>query len=848
MNVKTHFNKTSLLFVLKVGVPLIAVWLVWEQIHAIHFQAIKQTLSQANWLLLVVATLAIFAGIASMGFYDVLAFSLTEKQKLSARKRWFIGATLFGWTNFIGFGPALRAWLYSRYGYTVNEIGRGLFLHYTVSLCGLAAWATGVYMFSGTLAAYLAPLVLCIMLSLSLAWLIPKITLLDQLNIPVRQHKVFLQLATVAYLEWGLTILSFYWVVEAFGFAQLQGLASVQIAIQGWVGGIVSMVPGGLGTSDAIWLHLFNGHIQNPDAAAALVLSVRIVLYIAPWLVAVASLYFLILSENAMARRVQRQFITVLLAAQCAILLFSVATPYPAERLNIIADVLPLHFIESSHLISAVLGFSLIFLLQALNKGYRNAYKLAMLLLGICLITNVINGLDLLALSTTVITLVLLFLSRKDFLREGHLNMDLPYMFAAGGLGLVFFWIMGFIAFENVPYQPALWQTFEVNMQAPRFLRSAVLVTTVFLLFLVRNAFRPRLTTVDADESSIKKTEELTQQYGLEAESLLVGGGDKLVWWYEDKGFILYQVHRNKLLVFKNPQYFGEGEPKAFLQAFMSYCDSVDLEPYFSSISPEWMEHLHEFGFYFTKIAEEAIVDITSYNLQGSSKSGFRYIVKQIEKQNAQFEILHPPFDTQTIDQLRTVSDDWIREKGGHELQFNACYFSPPYIQRNSVAVVKSQEGEILAFVNLLTVPTRGEATVDLMRYKPGRMDNLMDYLLIKVFLQLGEQGYKRFSLGNAPMTDVGNTDTARLHEKLLFKLSERAERFYNYKGLRSYKGKFKPDWEPRYIAYRYPWNSLATLRLAVTIVRARSRKMRQRIAQARMAERYDQFLMSNRS
>ena len=843
MSIRPSISKSALLLALKIGIPVAALWLVWEQIHAMHFSEIKANLTHANWSLLILGTATIFFGITCMGFYDVLAFSLKDRQKLSAKKRWLVGATLFGWTNFIGFGPALRAWLYSRYGYTFNEIGRGIFLHYSISLCGLVAWACGIFFVGENIVGYfIVPLTLCMLFSFVLAKILTKLTFLEQFQFTPVKRSVFTWLAVVAYLEWGLTILAFCAAVEAFNFAQIDAGSSVRIAIQGWIGGMISLVPGGLGTSDAIWLHQLDALLINPDAAAALVLTVRLIIYVAPWIAAVAALYLILLSENAIVRRVQCQFITLFLGAQCVVLLFSVATPYPLERLHAVAAVLPLHFIESSHLISSILGFSLIFLLKGLSKGYRNAYKLTLILLAISFITNLINGLDLLAMTTTLVTMVLLVTSRKDFQREGHFNIDLPYLFISGGIGLAFLWIMGLVAFENVPYQPELWRTFEVRMQASRFLRSASVVSILFVLFLIRNAFRPKLTISQPNEKSIKSVEDFVQNNGLEVDSLLAGGGDKLIWWFEDKGFILYQIHNNKLLVFKNPQVLEGADRKVFLQAFMDYCEQNDIEPHFSTISPKWMEHLHDFGFYFTKIAEEAVIDIRGYTLQGGTKSEFRRTIKQLEKLNVSFEILNPPFDNQVIDQLRNVSDAWVQAKGGHELQFNACYFSPAYIQRNSVAVIRTPEHEIVAFVNLLTVPKSGESTIDFMRYKSGRYDNLMDYILLKILSYLSEQGFQTFSLGVAPMTDVGNTDTARLHEKLMLKLSERVERFYNYKGLRFYKGKFKPDWQPRYIAYRYPWNALTTLRLVVSVVRARSSEMRKRIARARVADRYDQF------
>ena len=843
MKLNSLFSFDKLVLIFKVIIPVLALWLVWEQIHTIQFQQIAEVLTIAKWQPLLLGGATMFAAIFVMGFYDVWAFQIDGEQKLSFTKRWLIGAMTFGWSNLIGFGPAIRAWLYARYNYTLAELGRGLLLHYSISFLGLVAWAVGIIIIGGGLIGYfVTPLVLSIVFSAGYKFIAPKLPFTDKVSLADVPLSVYVKLAVITYLDWGLTLMAFVLVVSAFGFSELGFSASIHTAIYGWVVGIASMVPGGIGTADAIWLHQFDTLLNNPEAGAALVFALRLIIYIIPWVAAALAFYAFALVGNAKVLRIQRLFLAIILGVQSLLLLLSVATPFPLSHLEAIADILPLHFIESSHLISTVLGFSLLLLLRGINKGYRNAYHLALLLLSLCLISNIINGFDLLAFSTTLFTLLVLFLSKREFTREGRFNIGFTHTLVSGLLGLTFLWIMGFIAFENVPYRPDLWQQFEVHMQASRFLRSAAVVTIFAMLFAVRQALRPQFHTPAIQTSDIQKVERFAQEHSLEPDSLLVAGGDKYIWWHEDQGFILYQVRDNKLLVFKNPQLAAGNDPKVFVQAFMNFCEAADLEPYFSGVSANWMEHLHEFGFYFTKIAEEAVVNIDSYSLQGGSKSAFRRTIKVIEKQGIVFEVAQPPFSAETVQQLRDISDIWVSLKGGHELQFNACYFSPAYVQRNPIAIAKDESGKIIAFANLLMIEGNGSARIDFMRYKPGDYDNLMDYVLIKSIVHLANQGYKAFSLGDAPMTDVGNTDTARSIEKLMLRVSEHAERFYNYKGLRFFKGKFKPDWQARFMAYRYPWNSLTTLRLSVSIVQARAKPVRERIACAKFAEDYDQF------
>jgi phosphatidylglycerol lysyltransferase len=67
-------------------------------------------------------------------------------------------------------------------------------------------------------------------------------------------------------------------------------------------------------------------------------------------------------------------------------------------------------------------------------------------------------------------------------------------------------------------------------------------------------------------------------------------------------------------------------------------------------------------------------------------------------------------------------------------------------------------------------------------------------------------RGFRRFNLGMAPLAAVGATRSARPMERLARSSSCTARAWYNYQGL-PIQGRFHPTWEPRYLAYRRPWD-----------------------------------------
>jgi phosphatidylglycerol lysyltransferase len=76
-----------------------------------------------------------------------------------------------------------------------------------------------------------------------------------------------------------------------------------------------------------------------------------------------------------------------------------------------------------------------------------------------------------------------------------------------------------------------------------------------------------------------------------------------------------------------------------------------------------------------------------------------------------------------------------------------------------------------------------------------------MDFLFTELMLWGHAQGYRWFSLGMAPLAGLEQHRLAPLWNKLGALLFRHGEHFYNFQGLRLFKDKFDPVWEPRYLA-----------------------------------------------
>jgi phosphatidylglycerol lysyltransferase len=91
---------------------------------------------------------------------------------------------------------------------------------------------------------------------------------------------------------------------------------------------------------------------------------------------------------------------------------------------------------------------------------------------------------------------------------------------------------------------------------------------------------------------------------------------------------------------------------------------------------------------------------------------------------------------------------------------------------------------------------------VDLMRHRPTAPKNAMEGLFIYLMLWGKAEGYQWFNLGMAPLSGLEATALAPVHIRIATYLYRYGQTFYNFQGLRAYKEKFHPVWEPRYLAY----------------------------------------------
>ena len=207
-----------------------------------------------------------------------------------------------------------------------------------------------------------------------------------------------------------------------------------------------------------------------------------------------------------------------------------------------------------------------------------------------------------------------------------------------------------------------------------------------------------------------------------------------------------------------------------------------------------------DLGLQLDKYGEEARVDLERFTLAGPDAKNLRYAERRAVREGASFELIKAENLRPIIGELSAISDAWLKDKNHSEKAFSVGRFDLDYLFRFDCAVVR-HEGRIVAFANVWKSGDGKELSVDLMRHVREMPYGAMDFLFVRLMQWGQDHGYGWFSLGIAPLSGIEARRLAPIWARASALLYKHGDSFYGFEGLRAYKDKFSPNWEPRYIA-----------------------------------------------
>ncbi len=801
-----------------------ALWVLHNELRQVHYHHILAQLQAIPTSHILAALGLTVLSYLVMAGYDRLAISYI-RHPLDTGKVVLASFISYAFSNTIGLSlltsVSIRYRLYSAWGLSAEEIARLVAFTVLTFWLGIVTIAGVVFVAEpmaipvlGKIAIHTVRPVGLVFAALVVLYILAVSFRKEPLvfrNWELRLPSVRLAWAQlfVGSIDWTLAgWVLFVLLPEQSGFSFFQFLGIFLLA---QMAALISHVPGGLGVFESMIL------LSAPDIPADALISAMLVYrgiyYLLP--LAIATLLMggnELLEKKGLVKKAARQvdrwwgvMIPNLLAATTlmsgAVLLFSGATPTIPDRLHWIYEILPLPVIELSHFLGSLIGICLLLLARGLQRRIDAAYVLTAVFLGVGSVLSLLKGLDYEEAALLGLMLVALLPCRRHFYRRASLFHD---SFGFGwGVTIVLvlassIWL-GIFVYKHVDYSSELWWRFALDGNAPRFLRATVGSTVLLLILTVARLLGPAPKDPDrpgADELDLAR--QIIDKSSETLANLALLGDKALLFDDQQSGFVMYGVEGRAWVALGNPI----GPPAVARELAWKYRELVERhggQTVFYEVDTTMLHVYLDMGLTLFKLGENAIVPLADFSLEGSGRKGLRYTNRRFTKEGCQLEVLPAARVPELLPELRKISDDWLQDKNTREKGFSLGCFDEQYLRNFPVAVVKRQ-GRIVAFANLWLGANRQELSLDLMRFGSEAPPGIMEYLFISLMLWGKEQGFQSMDIGMAPLSGLESRSFAPLWNRVGAMVFQHGEHFYNFEGLRDYKKKFNPLWEPRYL------------------------------------------------
>ena len=828
---KKHLTTLKVLFVLAVLVFVIfEVGRISQDLNGEQMRASLATQSPVSLLILLVVGLI---AVTPMLTYDFVITELLPghyKPAYVIKSGWIVNT----FTNIAGFGGLLGASLRANFYHEKASQKQVLFAISKIAmflLAGLSLWSMIgiVVIFVFGIGAEFANY---------WVWLVGGAAYFPLLMIisHVRDSEFFadmslkrqLRLTLGSFLEWG-GCAAFFLLIGYFLEAPIPLSSVLPLFMVANVIGVISMVPGGLGSFDVLMIVELGQLGLDSSAAVVWLLFYRLFYYVIPFLIG-AGLFAQDAGKRLNAyleglpvqliRKAAFGFLVVFLYFSGIMLLLRGVAPDLAFQNTLYQRLYPYTFLFLDRVTNVIVAFLILGFGRGIASRVKRAYWPTVIVLIVAMVASLREDNHLRFIVFLILVVIALILTRRELTRD-RLALSWGNKLIDGAVFGLTFIFYAFAVFYNAPaihhrHVPDVFLFPSERMFFTTLIGVMLAALTVYLIFRYLSA--PTKSLADPyDEARLKA---VVAKFGGNEVSHLGLMRDKSLHFYqvdgEDRVFFLFKKKADKLIVMGEPV-GDETQIPAAIADFMKQADDQDMSLVFYEINESLTMKLHEFGFDFMKFGEEGYVDVTTFTLAGTKRKGERALMHKFEREGYSVELLKPPFDDALLDDLQTVSVSWL--DGRSEKGFSLGFFDRHYLNQAPIAVVRAPDGKIVAFATDMPTGNNEVTSIDLMRSSADAPSGIMDEVFIHLFELAKDRGFKYFNMGMAPLANVGTSSYSFIEEKIAHLVYEYGYRFYGFQGLRSYKNKYVTEWVPKYVAYRKRTSLLFTLLQIMMVV-----------------------------
>ena len=485
------------------------------------------------------------------------------------------------------------------------------------------------------------------------------------------------------------------------------------------------------------------------------------------------------------------------------ILIVSATIPGVIDRMKFASEIFSTPIMHISNRLSLLIGFMLLIIFFDIKHKVKRSFYWTAILLIVGAVFTFMKGFDFEEAIALFIVFIILLFSKNSFYRESYpINKTMILVFFLISILSVFF---SSVVGSHLSIEFLKRNNSYTNLVIhPKTLISSSIVSFIMawgiIGFYVATNRKLNLSST-IDESMEQRLEDFLTKYEGNIFTQLLYLRDKNIYWSKNGRALVGYTYIDNVIVA-----LGDliGDPETIptiIDEFQSYFDNYGYETSFVNVNNKNLDMYHDKGYNFFKVGEEAIVDLSKFDMSSPDKAYFRNIIRKFNKTGFEFKVLEPPYDVEFLNRLEEISDKWLN--GRKEKGISMGFFDRHYLSKTSIGIVHNQNGDIEAFISLINCYDKKNMAVDLMRHNKEAPSGCMDFIFASILEWAKENNYKYFSLSISPLVGVGNSKFSHGYEKIAELMYKHGTKFYNFEGLRKFKNKFNPQWEQRYLVYR---------------------------------------------
>jgi len=360
--------------------------------------------------------------------------------------------------------------------------------------------------------------------------------------------------------------------------------------------------------------------------------------------------------------------------------------------------------------------------------------------------------------------------------------------------------------------------------------------------------------------------EQITQAYDIKAELTRYFGSHTLAFFGlaqqnahflapGEEGLVNYRLETNVAVVPGDPV-CAPASFERVTRSFLDFCTLRNWHVAFYQANTEHLPAYRALKLHAFKIGEEALIDPQDFTLDGSTMANVRTSARRAERDNVNICWYEGVPSAEGMQQLEQISSAWLEHKAGKhtsemgfsmgrlnelpesakradELASIPLNIAHRVVPQVVTGVATTSSGKPCAFVTFLPVygslatnATGDQSdmegwgwTLDLMRRTPDAPPGVIELLLVRAIERFRSCGAQMLSLGLAAMADTRQEMTPSQGQLASF-VTKRLHLLESRRSLFSFKQKFHPRWESRYVVTS---STLALPKIALAILRLRN-------------------------